>query len=266
MRNKIDYYEQEIKKVQNLKAKVEASLANAPEGKMRCEMAQERYPQYYIQKEPGIGACNQYLTKDKIGIASLYAQKEYDTKVARVLDEKEKILKNLLNLKRNVEVKDVYNQLPMAKRILVNPYELPDEIFIDEWKAKLKGGQIGIPIDNGYNTESGELVRSKSEKMIADKLYMRGIPYVYEAVLVLDNNKHIYPDFTMLNVRTRRTFYLEHMGMMDDPEYCKGAIGKIEVYEKNQIYLGERLLVSMESSLKGINIKQIDSIIDRYLL
>jgi hypothetical protein len=48
-----------------------------------------------------------------------------------------------------------------------------------------------------HRTERGELVRSKSELVIADKLYARGIDYAYEQPLVLPNGHIRYPDFTI---------------------------------------------------------------------
>ena len=56
------------------------------------------------------------------------------------------------------------------------------------------------------------------------------------------------------------------MGMMDYPDYCRKALDKIEAYEQNKIYLGKNLLVTMETSTKGVDINQIDSLIERFLL
>lgn len=53
--------------------------------------------------------------------------------------------------------------------------------------------------------------------------------------------------------------------MMDNPEYCKSAIEKINMYEENGIYLGEKLFVTFESSLKPIDIKHLDSLLERIL-
>ena len=53
-----------------------------------------------------------------------------------------------------------------------------------------------------------------------------------ESALVIGGVK-IYPDFTVLNVRTRETIYLEHLGMMDDPQYYESAIKRIQLTEGN---------------------------------
>ena len=70
-----------------------------------------------------------------------------------------------------------------------------------------------------HRTERGELVRSKSELVIADKLHARGIDYAYEKRLVLPNGKERYPDFTIADPASGITFYWEHLGMLADPGY-----------------------------------------------
>ncbi len=70
-----------------------------------------------------------------------------------------------------------------------------------------------------HRTERGGLVRSKSELVIADKLYARGIDYSYEDRLVLPDGKTRYPDFTIADPASGVTFYWEHLGMLGNPGY-----------------------------------------------
>lgn len=79
----------------------------------------------------------------------------------------------------------------------------------------------------------GERVRSKTEKIIADKLYSMGIPYRYEYPVKIKGYGMIYPDFMLLNISTRENICFEHFGMMDNAEYCEKAIKKIEGYIKS---------------------------------
>ena len=256
----------ELNELQKLKKVVIKSLKQAPEGSLRSEMAQGKYPQYYLihneykEKYPK----GKYLRKSELDIAKKLAQKEYDKYVLDEIGKREKDIRNYLALSENRGVCDAYDRLPCAKQRLVTPYVLSDENYVNEWKKAATSGGHPYPISNGFMTESGELVRSKSEKIIADKLFINNIPYKYEAGMVL-NNKTIYPDFTILIVKKRETVYLEHFGMMDNPDYCKNAIDRMELYEKNGIHLGERLFVSFESSLKPINTSWIDMLIGKLL-
>jgi len=70
-----------------------------------------------------------------------------------------------------------------------------------------------------HRTERGDLVRSKSELVIADKLHGRGIEYGYEQPLTLSSGRVCYPDFTIADHARGLTFYWEHLGMLHDPAY-----------------------------------------------
>ena len=70
-----------------------------------------------------------------------------------------------------------------------------------------------------HRTERGDLVRSKSELVIADKLHARGIDYAYEQPLVLPNGRTRYPDFTIADHALGVIFYWEHLGLLDDRGY-----------------------------------------------
>ena len=63
------------------------------------------------------------------------------------------------------------------------------------------------PEQKVYPTKKDEMVRSKSEVMLADMYCEMGIPYRYEAELVLKNGKKRYPDFTLLKTgRVQKTW------------------------------------------------------------
>lgn len=88
----------------------------------------------------------------------------------------------------------------------------PREIAVGTQKRFLEDGLI-------HRTERGDLVRSKSELVIADKMHSRGIDYAYEQPLVLPNGRIRYPDFTITDHARGVTFYWEHLGLLDDPGY-----------------------------------------------
>jgi hypothetical protein len=69
-----------------------------------------------------------------------------------------------------------------------------------------------------YRTDQDELVRSKSEWIIADKLHAAGITYVYEPEVTLAG-KLRWPDFVISDERRGVTWYWEHLGRMDLGEY-----------------------------------------------
>ena len=94
-------------------------------------------------------------------------------------------------------------------------------LFADPTPRAVSVGTQHCFLEDGliHRTERGDLVRSKSELVIADKLYARDIEYAYEQPLVLPNGRTRYPDFTIADHARGVTFYWEHLGMLDDPAY-----------------------------------------------
>jgi len=80
-------------------------------------------------------------------------------------------------------------------------------LFADPMPCEVTvGAQQGfLEKDLIHRTERGDLVRSKSELVIADKLYARDIEYAYEQPFVLPNGKTRYPDFTIADHARRNT-------------------------------------------------------------
>lgn len=170
------------------------------------------------------------------------------------------------------KIEQVYEKLSPFKQKLITPYVYTNDEFAMKWEdeKKLKkekalaDGKFPEPCTEIF-TENGEFVRSKSEKILADKLYMMGVPYVYEVPLYIKGYGYIKPDFTVLNKRTRREYYWEHLGMMDDKEYCEKAIKKIEGLERNDIFPGEKLILTYETKDHPLNIKIVEKLVKEYL-
>ena len=152
----------------------------------------------------------------------------------------------------------MYNKTHPKRRELINIDIISDEEYIKRWSLVEYNGKSQL-VEKEIITERGELVRSKSEKIIADKLYMMGIPYRYEYPLMLDDGITVYPDFTILKMPERKEVYLEHFGMMDDEEYVNKMLFKISTYERNGIFIGVNLFVTYETSKRPINTKALNN-------
>lgn len=110
------------------------------------------------------------------------------------------------------------------------------------------------------------MLRSKSEKILADYFYKRGIEYKYECPLYLKGMGNVYPDFTFLSPHNNQEIYWEHNGRMDDPAYAQKAVRKINTYEKNNIFPGERLILTYETEHTLLDSKLIRQLADKYLV
>lgn len=96
-------------------------------------------------------------------------------------------------------------------------------------------------------------------------IYRKRIPYKYEHPLYLKHFGIVYPDFTFLSKKTRQEIYWEHDGRMDDPIYAQNAVRKIQAYEENDIYPGERLILTFETERTALDMQQIEKLVCKYL-
>src|SRR5262249_26986083 len=80
-----------------------------------------------------------------------------------------------------------------------------------------------------HRTSPSELVRSKAELAIAEKLIAMGVPYVYEQPLVLGGRTR-WPDFTVEDDASGITYYWEHLGLLSDPAYARRWAAKRQAY------------------------------------
>lgn len=55
------------------------------------------------------------------------------------------------------------------------------------------------------------------------------------------------------------------MGLMDNFEYAEEALRRIDMYEKNDIFPGDKLILTHETAKSPINSKIIEKIIVQYL-
>lgn len=78
---------------------------------------------------------------------------------------------------------------------------------------------------------SGDMVRSKSEVIVANLLHQAGIPFTYEEPLYAEDGTFFLPDFT-LRIAGKKYFW-EHWGMLSDERYAAHRDQKKSWYEKN---------------------------------
>ncbi len=192
-------------------------------------------------------------------------QQEYEKKLySNVMQEIEAIGGFLKNWN---PVESVSDQISPNRVGFIRPVVQDKAAYVEEWCTKEYEGLPFSPEDTSeFYTAKGERVRSNSEVMIADTLYRHDIPYKYECPIALQNGRTKYPDFTVLNVRTRREYIWEHLGMMTDSEYVESNLKKLKEYERNGIMHGKQLILTMESHGYPLSTKSIEKIIETFLV
>lgn len=225
-----------------------------------------KVPRYYQCNSYDEKMNKRYLDMRHIELAKKLATKSYYRKLERLLERRLGQLQRLNREYKDSEIEDIYLNLSEERRSLISPVEPTYEKLLDDWRIKEYKGLDFENNDNEIYTNNRERVRSKSEKILADKFLALNIAYKYECPLSLLNGYTIYPDFTFFNPYTNEEIYWEHFGMIDNTNYAKTMISKLELYANNNIFVGDRLIVTFESSHKVININYIDTLINRHLL
>ncbi|MEE3392733.1 MAG: hypothetical protein VZR00_03330 [Lachnospiraceae bacterium] len=157
----------------------------------------------------------------------------------------------------------IYNDLPESFKPIVTPVQQPAQVRLERWKTQ-EFEKKGFYEDGPkYFSDNNEQMRSKSELLIANMLKKYGIPYIYEKPLKLKGYGIVYPDFTLYDFVNDQEIYWEHLGMLDNSEYMDNAVAKIQDYESNGCFPGDRLILSFESGRAPLNLKLIESQIKR---
>ena len=247
------------------------SLKSKPTGNLACYHRGSGFEYYHISKKGSTHGS--YISKKQIELARELAQKDYDQ---RFLTAARKLEGRLISLKEEgiaekstifyQPLASVYSDLSEARQKLVSPYVLPDELFIQNWESvKYSGNPHEFAVHTIFS-EKGEKMRSKSEKIIADKLYHLHIPYRYEYPLILADGSTIYPDFSILNVQDRRVVIMEHHGMMQNEKYARKALSIIDQYTLNGFEVGYDVIHTFESDDIPLNTISLEIIIRQNFL
>lgn len=266
----IDVVNQEI---DNIKGEIESLERKYPKDDgyfLEIKKNRGKYTQFYKCKMvPGQGRFKverAFIKKEDIGVAKRLVQKDFDLQLLKILHEQLTVLNGVVQAYPKQDGIRQYKELSDARKALIDSKYIDDQTFIDHWLAQYSDQDAAdsfkekYPIETLYYTDNGEHVRSKSEKIIADKFAKEGIPYVYEPVCEL-NRKGLHPDFVLLNQESRQTYFYEHFGMMDKPEYAIAAVKKIAKYRELGYEYGKNLLYSFETGVDGLNINDLNRII-----
>ena len=212
-----------------------------PEGHLRISIDKNK-PRYYqcIDDNKGV-----YIPRDNKELPKRLAQKGYNKAVVKKGEARLKQIKRITKNYSDDEIEKIYTSMNKARQLLVTPIEPTWDQLLTKWyEEEYQGKEFkeGTPL---ILTEKGERVRSKSEKILAD---------------------YLYPDFTFLSKKTYQEIYWEHEGMMDKQDYARAAVRKIELYQINHIYPGDRLIITFETEQNVLNSKIIENLIEKYLI
>ncbi|MBQ1391586.1 MAG: hypothetical protein IIY82_07530 [Firmicutes bacterium] len=149
-----------------------------------------------------------------------------------------------------LDLQQVFTELPKKYQGLIDEKRfkeyIDDEILkrlsVDLTARYHNSRRIASPANTTVN---GTPVRSKNELLVWDLIERTGMPFDYEPIIYLEDVDEIVqksPDYKVMS-RTGMTVNVEVWGKLDDPEYLEDNINKLSLYHRNNIDLGDNLLV-----------------------
>lgn len=260
-------------------------------------MTRGKYTQYFHITQTG-DSIGTYIPKSEMDFIKELAQKDYLEKICKLTQKELKQVKAFFKSYKPNELEEAYTTLKAERKKLVTPIRLPDDEYAERWQAMPYTGKSFAEELPTLLTAKGERVRSKSEIIIADTLARLGIPYRYEAPLQLEISTQLktdtmfvalgapkthhrasasqgknaakrpatfYPDFTCLNIRTRKEFIWEHFGMMEDSEYAKNTVEKERIYASAGYVQGVNFIATTETTDMPLNSQYVEMIAEKLL-
>ncbi len=244
----------EIARLEKMKRIIEEFRKDEPAG---CLKHQKRgaytyfYQQYRNENTKKIE--RKFINKDNMKLVKLLAQKQYYWHLQSIIEINLKVLKHLVERYCPEKMDRVFDELSDECKDFITPLKGSREDRIREWYEEKYEMNSAYPENLRYETEQGELVRSKSEVIIANILYQHRdvLLYKYECPLkvkVAGKIIIIYPDFKIMNIRTGKITYWEHAGLMDMSDYADDFVRKVNTYINNNLLVGRDVVFSYETS------------------
>lgn len=245
-------------------AKLKTNISLAPKGRFHISRDKKGLAAYELGEDEKRIRLSPKNDSDVSRMKKL-AQRDYEERLLRLFEKLEvmqKYVDRYMYICR--QISECYDNLPTVRQELVAPFKNEDEEKLEKWLSESYPPKDGYAENLIIITDRGDKVRSKSEKMIADRLYAKGVYYKYEKPLVLKGLGRIYPDFTIFNPHDGKEYYLEHFGMVDDEAYRNDMLRRINAYRLNK--LDDQLLMTFETGEKPLDTREVDEIIRAHRL
>lgn len=215
------------------------------------------------------------------------AQKEYAQNALKDLNRHQALIQQVSDQITDITPSSLVPRLKLAYRSLPTGIFLPDSSItgtliadpgqpavpcpvpasrlkaLHRWAAEPYEQSDRYPEEKDKETSRGLWVRSKSEMLICEKLYVFDVPFRYEQVLHIGNRSFAL-DFTFLD-RNNNPFYLEYCGIMNEPGYVKTFRWKRDLFEAVGISEWTNMIYIFEKNNK-ISVKHIETIIREQIL
>lgn len=257
--------EEMLTELEQKQKSVKRELRSCPQGSLMRTKENGGFCYYHDTREGGKRRryrLNKYPKK-----AAALARKKYLETEAAFLDNNIEAIQKALAAFCETTPENILQQMPQKYR------DLPRDFFFQtdleqakalEWSNAPYQQSSYMPERKIHLTSRGLAVRSKSEVIIAEKLYEYDIPFRYEQTIAI-NGYELAPDFTVLS-RKQEEFIWEHCGLTGNVKYMKRHKWKLELYESAGIVPWRNLIITYDNEEGMIDISTVESEIRNKLL
>jgi hypothetical protein len=238
------------------KQKLEKLLRKAPDGSLiysRTIIKNKSYYKWYVSTPSG----RKYISRQNRNLARELARKKLRQQQLKDINSELKAIdlylknhSNYSDLAKLLESPPILNLLMEENPAPVN--DLSEEL--EKWANEPYEMNPKYPEHKTIRAINGLMVRSKSEAFIVMLLVTHHIPFRYECKLEL-NGQTIYPDFTIRHPVTGETYYWEHAGRLEDPNYISKHIYTMRFFLNNGLIPDFNVIFTYESDSHPFNIQ-----------
>lgn len=247
----------EFERLEHQIADIRERIKQLPKGSLLCAKNGKYFKWYRFD-----GKATSYIPKSQRKLAEQLAVKRYLKLLQKEqLEEQRAIQAFLKNYPQERKSQLLFEHAEY--RELLRPHFQPLDQELMKWQEASYKKSEKYPEQLVHKCGTGHMVRSKSEAMIVTFLQLNKIPFRYECALELDHAV-FYPDFTIRHPRTGETYYWEHFGMMDDPDYTRSFCSKMQMYVTHGIIPSIQLISTYETREYPLTVDVIERTIQRY--
>lgn len=257
---------------------------------LKCEiLTQKRLLKESLKIEAEAPAGHLAARKRKTATSLYHVQKKKTASgwknVSRAIKNNPDLLHTLIKKRLAQETRRLCRRnLPALERALEkyqSPYDLINALpenyqsvltllrkeALEKWESAPYKKAPFDPNHHIHETLCGELVRSKSEVIIANALFTYGIPFHFEEQFPYpnENGDFYYPDFTIFLPDESRIIW-EHLGMLSVMSYAVHNGQKLHTYQTHDFLIGKNLILTQDDSRGNCSSSFIYHIIERALL
>ncbi len=204
-----------------------------------------------------------YLNHEMEALARKLAEKKYLKEKLRDLErEKKAVMAYLRHYDGTDHARLLWEKTDVFQKLLAPQFQpLSDQLA--DWED---GGKPYSENPEALIVKAPRgLVRSKSEAIIAWELYENKIPYRYENELFTTGGI-LHPDFTIRHPKSGKVFLWEHFGLMDNPQYMRNALAKIQTYVNLGYVPMSNFIMTFETAAEPLDMELVKLIVKHYFL